>query len=123
MSAPVIGKLGVMMKILTYVVVIATFYSFNAHAVKVRSCDNLEVEYIKLQLHNGNLSQENISDREFGRGALGIAEMCELRNKSVSDGLAFTLYKPKGESSNYILVHYGIDGSFKLYGPFIGNYT
>ena len=111
------------MKILTFIVVIATFCSFNAYAVKVRSCDNLEVEYIKLQLQNGNLSQKNISDRVFGRGALGIAEMCELRNKLVSDVLAFTLYKPKGESSNYILVHNGIDGSFKLYGPFIGNYT
>ena len=123
MSAPVIGKLGVMMKILTFVVVMATFSSFNAHAVKVRSCENLEVKYIKLHLQNGNLSQKNISDREFKRGTLGIAEMCELRSELVSDGLAFTLIRPKGQSSNYILVHNGLDGSFKLYGPFIGNYT
>ena len=116
MSAPVIGKLGVMMKILTFVVVMATFCSFNAYAVKARSCENLEVEYIKLQLQNGNL-------REFKRGTLGIAEMCELRSELVSDGLAFTLIRPKGQSSNYILVHNGLDGSFKLYGPFIGNYT
>jgi len=118
MSAPVIGKLGVMMKILTFVVVMATFCSFNAYAVKARSCENLEVEYIKLQLQNGNLSQKNISDREFKRGTLGIAEMCELRSELVSDGLTFTLIRPKGESSNYILVHNGLDGSFKLYGPF-----
>ena len=106
------------MKILTFVVVMATFCSFNAYAVKARSCENLEVEYIKLQLQNGNLSQKNISDREFKRGTLGIAEMCELRSELVSDGLTFTLIRPKGESSNYILVHNGLDGSFKLYGPF-----
>ncbi|WP_419226598.1 hypothetical protein [Alteromonas sp. OM2203] len=123
MSAPVIGKLGVMMKILTFVVVMATFSSFNAHAVKVRSCENLEVKYIKLQLQNGNLIHENISDREFQRGTLGIDEVCELRSELVSDSLAFTLFRPKGESLSYILVHNGLDGSLKLYGPFIGNYT
>ena len=123
MSAPVIGKLGVMMKILTFVVVMATFCSFNAHAVKVRSCENLEVKYIKLQLKNGNLIHENISDREFQRGTLGIDEMCELRSELVSGSLAFTLFRPKGESLSYILVHNGLDGSLKLYGPFIGNYT
>ena len=123
MPAPAIGKLGVMMKILTFVVVMATFSSFNAHAVKVRSCENLEVKYIKLQLQNGNLIHENISDREFQRGTLGIDEMCELRSELVSDSLAFTLFRPKGESLSYILVHNGLDGSLKLYGPFIGNYT
>ncbi len=115
--------LGVMMKILTFVVVMATFCSFNAHAVKVRSCENLEVKYIKLQLQNGNLIHENISDREFQRGTLGIDEVCELRSELVSDSLAFTLFRPKGESLSYILVHNGLDGSLKLYGPFIGNYT
>ena len=123
MLAPLSFKLGVMMKILTFVVVMTTFCSFSAYAVKARSCAILEVEYIKLQLQNGNLSQKNISDREFKRGTFGIAEMCELRSELVSDGLAFTLFRPKGESSNYILVHNGLDGSFKLYGPFIGNYT
>ena len=112
-----------MMKIFTFVVVMATFCSFNAHAVKARSCEDLEVEYIKRQLQNGNLSQKNISNREFKRGTLGISEMCELRSELVSDSLAFTLFSPKGESSNYILFHNGLDGSFKLYGPFIGNYT
>ena len=122
-SAPHIWKLGVMMKILTFVVVMATFCSFSAHAVKARSCENLEVEYIKLQLQSGNLSQKNTSDREFKRGTLGIDEVCELRSELVSDSLAFTLFRPKGESLSYILVHNGLDGSFKLYGPFIGNYT
>ncbi len=121
--APQSLALGVMMKILTFVVVMATFSSFNAHAVKVRSCENLEVKYIKLQLQNGNLIHENISDREFQRGTLGIDEMCELRSELVSDSLAFTLFRPKGESLSYILVHNGLDGSLKLYGPFIGNYT
>ena len=123
MLAPLSLKLGVMMKILTFVVVMATFSSFNAHAVKVRSCENLEVKYIKLQLQNGNLIHENISDREFQRGTLGIDEVCELRSELVSDSLAFTLFRPKGESLSYILVHNGLDGSLKLYGPFIGNYT
>ena len=120
---PLSLALGVMMKILTFVVVMATFSSFNAHAVKVRSCENLEVKYIKLQLQNGNLIHENISDREFQRGTLGIDEVCELRSELVSDSLAFTLFRPKGESLSYILVHNGLDGSLKLYGPFIGNYT
>ena len=121
--SPFMRVLGVMMKILTFVVVMATFSSFNAHAVKVRSCENLEVKYIKLQLQNGNLIHENISDREFQRGTLGIDEVCELRSELVSDSLAFTLFRPKGESLSYILVHNGLDGSLKLYGPFIGNYT
>ena len=121
--APVIGKLGVMMKILTFVVVMATFCSFDAHAVKVRSCENLEVKYIKQHLQNGNLIQKNISDREFKRGTLGIDEMCELRSELVSDSLAFTLFRPKGESSSYVLVHNRLDGSFKMYGPFVDNYT
>ena len=122
-NAPLSLMLGVMMKILTFVVVMATFCNFNAHAVKVRSCENLEVKYIKLHLQNGNLSQKNISDREFKRGTLGIDEMCELRSELVSDSLAFTLFRPKGESLSYVLVHNRLDGSFKLYGPFIGKYT
>ena len=122
-TAPLSLTLGVMMKILIFVVVMATFCSFYAHAVKVRNCENLEVKYIKLQLQNGNLIQKNISDREFKRGTLGIDEMCELRSELASDSLAFTLFRPKGESLSYILVHNGLDGSFKLYGPFIGNYT
>ena len=122
-TAPLSLMLGVMMKILTFVVVMATFCNFNAHAAKVRSCENLEVKYIKLHLQNGNLSQKNISDREFKRGTLGIDEMFELRSELVSDSLAFTLFRPKGESLSYVLVHNRLDGSFKLYGPFIGKYT
>ena len=123
MSSPVIEKLCVMMNISIPVALLVMLCSFDAHAVRVRNCSGLEIEYIKQQFQSGALSEENISYREFKRGSLGITEMCELRNEFASDGLAFTLYKPKDESSNYILVYNGIDGSFKLYGPFIGNYT
>ena len=75
------------------------------------------------RIQSGNLSQKNTSDREFKRGTLGIDEVCELRSELVSDSLAFTLFRPKGESLSYVLVHNRLDGSFKLYGPFIGNYT
>lgn len=113
-----------MMKISIPIILLAILCSFNAHAVRVCNCNDLEIEHIKQQFHSGVLNEENISDREFKRGSLGTAEMCELRNEFVSDGLAFTLYKPKGESLNYILVYNGINGSFKLYGPFIiSDYT
>ena len=72
MLSPLSGKLGVMMKIFTFVVVMATFCSFNAHAVKARSCEDLEVEYIKRQLQNGNLSQKNISNREFKKAFVSL---------------------------------------------------
>ncbi|MCU4676916.1 hypothetical protein N7931_14880 [Catenovulum sp. 2E275] len=108
-----------MKKILISVVLLVTFCSFNTQAMRLRNCCDLEIEYIKQQYQSGALIKKNISDREFERGSLRVAEMCDLRSELVSDGLAFTLFKPKGESSNYISVYNGIDGSFKLYGPFL----
>ena len=112
-----------MMKIFISVVFLAILGSFDAHAVRVRNCDVSEIEFIKQQFKSDSLNEGALSERQFKRGSLEMVEMCELRNHFVSDGLTFALYKLKSESSIYILVHNDIDGSFKLYGPFIDTYT
>ena len=102
---------------------IVAFSSLNAHAFKVRNCEGVEVEYIKQQHQKGAFNEENASDSVFGKAALSSAETCQLKNKIISDGLRFTLYRLNGESTNYILLHNAFDGSSQLYGPFAAQHA
>ena len=97
--------------------------SLNAHAFNVRNCEGVEVEYIKQQHQKGAFIEENASDRVFGKEALNSAETCQLKNKIISDGLGFTLYRLISESTHYILLHNAFDGSSQLYGPFAAQHA
>lgn len=107
--------------VLRTVVSVATTFalsSLNAHAFKVRNCEGVKVEYIKQMHQKGAFIEENASDSVFGKEALSSAATCQLKNKIISDGLGFTLYRLNSESKNYILLHNAFDGSSQLYGPF-----
>jgi len=114
---------NVVLRTVFSVATIFALSSLNAYAFKIRNCERVEVEYIK-QLHQKSaFNEENASDSVFGKAALSTAETCQLKNKIISDGLGFTLYRLNGESTNYILLHNAFDGSSQLYGPFNAHHT
>ena len=114
---------NVVLRTVFSVATIFALSSLNAYAFKIRNCERVEVEYIK-QLHQKSaFNEENASDSVFGKAALSTAETCQLKNKIISDGLGFTLYRLNGESTNYILLHNAFDGSSQLYGPFAAHHT
>ena len=106
------------MKSLKIALLISFVLSFNSYAIRIVTCAPNDAEYVRDKFQSGAFVEQNQSDNEFHRGTLKHSEICEVRNPIILDGLVFTLYKPFKESNKYILVHNGLDGSSKLYGPF-----
>lgn len=115
--------LCVMMKTQAFVILISCFVCFKVSAIRVVSCDKQDAEYITTKHSSGALKHTNEIEKVFPRGSLKHDEICEVRNEIIMDGLAFTLYKLENEEQRYISVYNGLDGSFKLYGPFKAEIT
>ena len=111
--------LCVKMNIRAFVILISLFFCFEANAIRIVSCEKKDSEYIALKLSLGAFTPANEIEKTFLRGSLKFSEICEVRNEIIMDGLGFTLYKPEGSKQIFISVYNGLDGSSKLYGPFV----
>lgn len=106
------------MTVQAFVILISLFLCFKTNAFSVASCEKQDSEYITAKHSSGELIQANETLTHFPRGSLNQNEICKVSNELMMDGLAFTLYKPETQKERYIAVYNGLDGSYKLYGPF-----
>ena len=80
-------------------------------------CSDEEQAYVRasIEVKDANL---NLSYKEIDEFILGIDEVCTFNNHNMPDGLDYSLLVNKDNQSRYIRVRNGLDGSFKLFGPF-----
>ena len=101
------------MDVMHLILIFCFLISLNSFASEPINCSDSEVSFILSNLKSGKLTKEYESNVLL---AVKNHVMCNYNNPIMLDGLAYSLYK--NNELNYIMVHNGLDGTAKTYGPF-----
>jgi hypothetical protein len=102
------------MKLIRILPLLSLLFSVNIFAVGFQTCSENDVNYIRQLFNSNELTDKNASNYMF---KIDSKYICVVKNELMMDGLSFTLYK-SGEDFNFVIIHNGLDDSFKMYGPF-----
>jgi hypothetical protein len=102
------------MKLIRVLPLLSFLFSVNIFAVSFQTCSENDVNYVRQLFNSNELTDKNSSNYMF---KIDSKYICVFKNELMMDGLSFTLYKG-GEDFNFVIIHNGLDDSFKMYGPF-----
>ncbi|WP_149983419.1 hypothetical protein [Pseudoalteromonas rhizosphaerae] len=99
------------MRHILLILFLVTHYSV---AEETEMCNNINEQFILSSIEQSEVSKP-YSPFEIAKE---FEVICEVKNPIMMDGLAFQLYKNTVNSSFFIGLYNGLDGSNQLHGPF-----
>jgi len=95
-------------------ILIFVFFISSVNANQHEKCQVADETFIRntLKLYHSDkyLSLFKLSEN--------VKEICRIENPTMMDGLSYVLFRDTESESFFVRLHNGLDGSFKVYGPF-----